>query len=190
MTTAAGKLGATAGSGTLFRGYLGFLRSKNLFDAVRAKVSPATAKLFDNPPAPSVWNDGKHFEEVLTAVHELATPESVQLLGFFTSKEASGPIVSPIIRTMVALSGTSPASIVSKMDRVTSMLTRGYGFAYQPSSETAGTVTIWTDEPKHAAVWHSWQGTFVYFFEMTKVRGTATVQIQPNRCGAAYPLSW
>jgi len=176
---------------TLFRGYIVSLKKMGWLPAVRERVSPEVVELIDRPPFPTQWINVRAHEEVMAALGELAGDPALRQLGYEASRDACGPIITPIIRTLMAISGASPATIFAKLGRISAVVLRGSSFLYTPRSPASGTLEIRIDDPAPRASFVCWEGALASAYDLTDVKGSvAPCVTQPGGCAATYELQW
>ncbi len=86
-------------NGHLVRGLLAELKSRDLFDAVRAGVSPEAQVMMDDPPLHIVWVPSQRCEELFERLGEVAGREKVQEIAYACVQNTTGPLLTPLIKT-------------------------------------------------------------------------------------------
>jgi hypothetical protein len=134
-------------SGTTVRGLLAELKSRGLFEAVRAGVSPEAQAMMDHPPLFITWVPSRRYEELLVRLWEVVGDEKAQQIVLACVVNATGPLVLPLLKTFARIAKGSPASLLKNLGKVLSVQTRGVQFDYEPETERSGYFTARYPEP-------------------------------------------
>ncbi len=147
-------------SGTLVRGMIAELRARGLFDGVRARVSAEAKAMMDDPPLFIAWVPGQAYEELTVQVGQLAGRDAVRALGYANTRNAAGPLITPLVKTYYRWFGGSPVAVLKNLGKVAHVQYRGVGFEYEPETERSGFVTLRHAEPVSDFVYAAWEGAF------------------------------
>ena len=178
-------------SGAVLRADVAWLEKNGLKEAVRERVPADTQALLDKPPLPISWVSGRHVDAVLEAVVAAAGEEKVIQLGEETTRNSLGPVVRPLLKTLVSLFGASPASLFSRLDSVLPVFSRGSTFTYEASGEREGVLRLRIVDSAPRAWFVQWRGTLSFGFEVAGVKGSiASCDIDPDAKGAVYRVAW
>lgn len=154
-------------SGTVVRGLLEELRSRGLFDSVRAGVSPEARAMMDDPPLHITWVPSERHEELLVRLGEIAGREKVREIVYAFMRSAVGPLVAPLVKTYFRLFGASPVSVLKNLGKVAYLLYRGMQLEYEPQTARGGFVTLRHPEPVGDSVYAGWEGALAFGKDLT-----------------------
>ncbi|HEY6912164.1 MAG TPA: hypothetical protein VI356_22485 [Myxococcales bacterium] len=178
-------------SGAVLRADVAWLEKNGLKEAVRERVPAETRALLDKPPLPISWVSGRHVDAVLEAVMAAAGEDKVIQLGAETTRNSFGPVVRPLLKTLVTLFGASPAALFSRLDTVLPVFSRGSTFTYEPSGEREGLLRLRIVDRAPRAWFVQWRGTLAFGFEVAGVNGSiASCDIDARANGAVYRVAW
>ncbi len=128
--------------GSLVRSMVVTVSDHGLRQAVLDRVSPAAAALLRDPPLPTMWVPGPAYNEILQALYEIEGAERLRHL----NREAVDRGLSPLLRAtalgLLRLFGTSPATLLSRLDRQSATTSRGVVTRYVPSGPTSGSLEM------------------------------------------------
>lgn len=178
-------------SGSVLRADVAWLEKNGLKQAVRERVPAETQALLDKPPLPISWVSGRHVDALLEAVMAAAGEEKVIQLGEETTRNSFGPLVRPLLKTLVTLFGASPAALFSRLDTVLPVFSRGSTFTWEPSGEHEGVLRLRIVDRAPRAWFVQWRGTLRFGFEVAGVTGSiASCDIDADAKGAVYRVAW
>ena len=160
--------------GSVVRAVVLTLGSHGLREAVLARVTPAAAELVRDPPLPTMWVDARPHNEIYQALLEVVGAERLRAL----NREAVERDVSPLLRgaamRVLRIFGMSPATLLSKLDRVSGTTARGVIYRYTPIDGASGWFEV--DYPTVQTVplgaFVATGGALTLVFEMCGVKGT------------------
>ncbi len=178
-------------TGAVIRADKEWLAKNGLADQVRARLPPDSAALLDKPPLPITWIPARHVDDLLEAVLAIAGEEKLLQLAEEVTRSSFGPVVRPLLRTLMSLFGASPGSLLGKLDTVLPVFLRGASFTYEPQGEKQGTLRLRTvDQPARAWLLQ-WRGTLRFGFEIAKVTGSIdSCIVDADGKGASYSVRW
>lgn len=177
-------------SGALFRGYVASLNRLGLFSQVLARVDPETARLMTHPPLPTSRIDVRRHEAVMNGALEAGGAKAVRQMGYETARDAAGPVITPVIKTLIALFGATPATLFSRMDRIGSAFLKGLQFDYTPRDERGGRLTITAPDATPPSAFIIWEGALRLAFDLTQVEGRVEPCELVGDRTARYQVAW
>lgn len=127
---------------------------------VYALLSPEARATWENPLT-ARWHPGRHAVEGWAAVVKVGGVRWLEDLNFTLTRQSFGPIVGPLVKIGLTLSGSSPATIFSRLGNLVSVALKGLTFDWQPASASAGTLRVtypWAVPPE--VVDGGWRGIF------------------------------
>jgi hypothetical protein len=174
------------GLGTLFRALVEFVAQQgeaeegggqsagatSVREQVRARVSPQTLALMDNPPSSLAWMDSTPIDELEAAVGEVLGDEALLDFGAKVSRLFGLGMMQPVIRAAFLLFGQSPAAVFANLDRFFTLATRGLSFRWTATGDGQGVVEARFDGPgtPHAA-YIVLQGSLGFVYEISGTVG-------------------
>lgn len=159
-------------------------------EAVRAEVGPE-AKMALESPVSNRWWDGVVNEQLMVALQKLQGDSAVEKVSYDTIKGALGPIVMPLVKVTLALTGSTPNALLSRGGQFLSTSVRGLEVTWSPSGPTGGTYAVRYPVKVPRAYMPLWKGMMAYVFELTGVKGTVTDAVaELDGKTFRYTLSW
>jgi hypothetical protein len=178
-------------SGAVLRADVAWLEKQGLKAAVRERLPPDTQALLDKPPLLITWLAARHIDALLDAVLQIGGEEKLVQLGEETTRASFGPVLRPLLRTLVSLFGASPAALFSKIDSTLPVFVRGASFTYEPGGDREGVLHLRTVDRPPPAWLLQWKGTLRFTFEVANAKGSVTSCVpDPDGRGAVYAVSW
>jgi hypothetical protein len=153
-------------NGNIVRGLLAELRSRGLFEVVREGVSPQAQAMMDSPPLHIAWAPSHPYEELWDRLGGLFGREKVQEIAYACTLNAIGPLITPLIRTYIKLSGASLATTLGHMGSAVAVQYRGVQLDYQPDTDHSTYLTMRFPDPVSDFIYASWEGAFRYGKEL------------------------
>ena len=142
------------------------LRRTGQLDAIGARLSPPALALVKNPFS-TAWQPAKLFEELGEVAGSLIGEAGFEALTYGALKERFGPIVLPMIKSSLAASNRSPATVLKKLNELVKVAIRGIEIVFEPEGATAGVVQIAYPRPVAPHVVRSWVGVMKFAFDST-----------------------
>jgi hypothetical protein len=178
-------------TGSILRTNVAWLAKSGLEAAVRARVPEETRALFDKPPLPSSWVSARHIDALLEGLFAVGGEEALLRLAEDTTRASFGPVVLPLLKTLVALFGASPASMFSRLDSTVSVYMKGASFTYEETGEREGLLRLRTVDQPPRAWFLQWKGRLRFGFEVARVQGSiASCDVDADGKGAVYRVRW
>lgn len=156
----------------VLRSYRAALDARGLLVQVRAYAEPEVQRVLDSPPLPIGWAPSSVADGLFEALGKALPREQVREVGYQAVRDNIGPVLAPILRGLLSLFGSTPASIFGNMDRVSAIMVRGITFGWEPESPTAGAVVTRNPVPVPEAIFAGWEGAFLFAFDICGVKGT------------------
>lgn len=169
-------------------GLLKALKEHGLLEQVLAGVSPAT-RAVAAAPFKQRWHPGTVTEELSFAVPRLADAQRLEDVTYEMAKRSFGPIVTPMIKVAMALTGSSPATIFSRLQEATDVAVRGLDITWLPLGPTRGEVKVGYPWPIPAEVEPVWRGTLRFAFELARTDGRVEKATLTDRT-VTLPVAW
>lgn len=163
------------------------LQKLGRLEGVKAKATPAVAQMFASPNARSWWSAADSFAMTEAIVAEGGV-ELVQRAGQLAVLESLAPILRPLVGVLLALSGPSPATLLSRFGQLSGAAVKNVHFEWTSTGPSSGELTISytvTVPPAYVA-W--WLGGFDFVWETTKKKGTTKATHHGTRLH--FALAW
>lgn len=177
--------------GAVVRGLVRALQKRQLHGTVAGRVSADAKELLDRPPLHVSWTPAAPYEELLRACGQVLSEAEVRELGRELVYEGVGPIIRPLIKTLIGMSGGGPAGMFRTLNRSIPTVYRGVRFDFQSQTDRAGELTVAYDEPVDPILFGIWEGAFVFGRELhgAETRIDPSV-ISADRRSARIRISW
>ena len=124
-----------------FRSYVGTLERDGKRDAVMALVPPETAALMIAPPLAGSWMDMRHMGDIIHAVERIGGLTAVRDFARKAVNDARKPYMG-VVEGVLKLFGTSPATLLKRMNSLVRSFIEGVDYRFIPISERSGTLEI------------------------------------------------
>lgn len=108
---------------------------------VYALLSPEARATFENPLS-ARWHPGAHAIEGWAAIVQVGGMKWLEDLNFELTRKSFGPIVGPLVKIGLTISGSSPATLLSRLGEITSVALRGLAFDWKATGTSAGVLTL------------------------------------------------
>ncbi len=166
------------------------LAAEGLREAVYALISPEARAGFREPHS-ARWHPGRYGIELWNALLELGGKPRVEEFNYQMTKKSFGPIVGPLAKLGMTLSGSTPASIFARLESLVSVALRGVIFEWKLSSPNGGVQTITYPCPIPSdALDAAWRGVFRVGSEIAG----RTIRVDrfeaPTDRSCRFELSW
>lgn len=155
----------------LVRGYIDLFERRGVMEKIRPKMSPALAAFVARPPLPIAWVDATLFYEMLGQAGEVTSYETMRQFAIENTSQQAGPMLLPMLRTLLRLWGATPATIFRNAASVVGVQVKGTKFTYTPETETSGAIDVEPGMVMSQYVYAAWEGTFMYVYEVAGVKG-------------------
>lgn len=175
----------------IVRGYCSALADRDVLAKVREVAPPAVQKVLDQPPLPIGWVPSELMDAFFGAMGKVLTLAEVRAIGYTSVRDNIGPILRPILRGLLRVFGTTPASIFGHFDKVTAIMIRGMKFEWKSGGPTSGTMTLLSPAPMPDATYAGFEGAFLFAFDVCSVKGTVgESRVTQEGCRADVDISW
>ena len=181
--------------GSVARSMATALSDHRLLDEIVAAVSPAARAMLLDPPLPTVWIDGRILNEVYETILRLHGADALRRLNRQAIEQGVSPLIRGAAESILRVFGASPATLLSRLGRVSGTISRGVAYRYDAETETSGTFEIECTHLDNVPL-----GAFIAIiggldlvFEMCSVRGSfgQPEVVQNGRHNRArVPVSW
>lgn len=102
-------------------------------------------------------------------IGDLRGRDAVREMGRKITSQSIARVLRPLIATSMGLFGSTPASVLARVETFSSLMVRNAEFSWKPASETAGTMALQHGVELPDAAYAIWEGVFLYVFELTDV---------------------
>jgi hypothetical protein len=166
------------------------LQAQGLFEAVSAAIGPEGKRALEQPLS-SRWWDGEVNGQIMATLQSLRGDSAVEKLAYDTMKGALGPILMPLVKVTLALTGSTPSGLLSRSSQFLSTSVRGLEATWTSDGPTSGTYVVRYPSRGTGAYLPLWKGTLVYVFGLTGAEGTVhEAKVDPDGQTFRYTLSW
>lgn len=129
-------------------------------DAVWARLSPELRRIYDAPHSVK-WHPGQVGLEGWLAVVAVGGEALLEELNCRMTASSFGPIVRPLVRTILIISGSSPAGVFKRMGQAVSVALRHVTFDWKPQGDHGGAFVVTYPRPMPPeVVGPGWKGVF------------------------------
>ena len=116
-------------------------KARGLLEKALEKCTPATRAVLENPYS-ARWHPGSvlaDFSEALMTVSDAATFEA---LNYDMAKASFGPILRPMVQVALALTGRSPATVLSRVPASLEPVVRNVSCVWASDGKNGGMLTF------------------------------------------------
>lgn len=181
--------------GSVLRSIATTLTENRLFDGIAAAVSPTTRAMMLDPPLPTVWVDGRLLNEIYEAILKLHGADALRRMNRQAIEHGVSPLIRGAAESILRVFGSSPATLLSRLGRVSGTISRGVTYRYDAETETSGMFEIecthLDNVPLGAFI--ALVGGLELVFDMCSVRGSfgQPEVVQNGRHNRVrFPVSW
>ncbi|MDX2009341.1 MAG: hypothetical protein SFW67_04075 [Myxococcaceae bacterium] len=165
------------------------LRRHPSWDALLAKLSPAALALAKDPWS-QTWQPARLLEEVGEVAVATVGGEAFETATHTAMRDRFGPIVLPMLKSSLAASNRSPATVLKKLNELVKVAIRGIDVLFQADAENRGVLQVAYPRPVAPHVLSSWQGVLRFVFEAT-TPGTITQTFHaPHGATLQFAVEW
>src|SRR5262249_46375620 len=126
----------------MFRSYLSMFESRGLLEKLRPKMTPSLAAIVARPPFPVAWVESGLLYEMLELAGDATSYDDIRQIAYENTSQQTGQMIVPMLRTLLRLWGTTPATIFKNMSSVVSVQVKGTKLVYVPETDTSGVMEI------------------------------------------------
>jgi hypothetical protein len=171
------------------------MRKYGILDDVSARVSAASQALLRDPPLQTEWIDARLSIEIYQAGLEVAGNDKLRQISKDAIQGGLAPLLQQTIERVLAIFGASPASLLSRFDRVAGTTARGVVYRYAPLQERSGIFEMelrWLRDVS-PGIFVATSGSMELVFDLCQVKGTfSDPEMVPNGRNnrMRYAVSW
>jgi hypothetical protein len=155
-------------NGSVLRAYVDHVKQLGLMDEVRARLSAEALQKVDKPPLAISWFDSRLSNEITQVVYDLRGRDAVREMGRVITSQSIARVLRPLVASSMSLFGTTPATLLSRLETFSSLMVRNADFSWTPKDERSGTMTLSHGVPLPDAAYALWEGVFLYMFELAQ----------------------
>ena len=155
------------------------LAERRVLEAVHRAASPALKALLDNPMAYSWWDSTVVFELIGVLVRHLGEA-GFKDATFDASHRRMGPIARPLVRVLLALSGSTPEAIFKRVNMFARMGVRGVAASWTPGKAKSGQLSFVFPYDVSKEISLIWWGLIREAFSLLQTGRVFSEDIQPN----------
>jgi hypothetical protein len=117
--------------------------------------------------------------------------DDIRQIAYENTSQQTGQMIVPMLRTLLRLWGTTPATIFKNMSSVVSVQVKGTKLIYVAETDTSGVMEIDPSRVCNPYVYAGWEGVFLFAYEVSGVKGdvSRTVITEGGRYGKCA-LRW
>jgi hypothetical protein len=163
------------------------LKTLGHLEEVVSKCSPGAARMLRSPQQQPWWPTEEFFS-MTDAMAATGGPALLQQVGRLAVFESMSPIVRPLVAALLALSGPSPATLLSRFSQLTSAAIKNVRFEWTATGPTSGSMLITYPVPVPVHYLPLWEGAFDFVWTATKRIGSTRSRYDGTRLH--FELSW
>lgn len=176
---------------SLVRGYVQVFQARGVLDQVRQGMPPETRQLLDQSRMALGWVDQRVLDEVVDSAGRLRGRDFIRDCALENTRLRAGPLVFPLIRTLMTLWGAQPDTLFKRANTLISVQTRGYHFAYEEGGAASGTLVVQAADARSDFIWAAWEGVCLFVYELCRVQGEiGRSDVQDESRKARIPVRW
>lgn len=148
-------------------GFKKALSDMGLLEAVTARVSAATKAVLDAPFSART-HDGAVLADLSDTLRSIGGGEKVQEHAYVMARDALARILIPMFKVALALTGRSPATLLSRLGDSVEQATRGVRVQWQADSANGGKLRIDYPVVVSQSAEDGWRGSLKFLFELVE----------------------
>lgn len=158
---------------------------------VLERVSAQTRAVLEMPHGQR-WHPGAIAVETWGAIIDTSGAPKLEALNLALTRQSFGPIIRPLVKVALALGGSSPATVLARLDDAIKVATRNVHAKWVPQGAQAGSITFEYPGPMRRTdvVEFGWRGAMRFGEELTgKTLRFGAFQSLSDR-SFMFPVSW
>ncbi len=172
------------------RGLVAGAQSRGLLEGVERRLSGDALLSLKDPTARRWWPGAAYNQLALAVVAESST-EEFESICVEMAQHTFGPIVAPMVKVTLALVGSTPGSLLSKLGLLAQVAIRGPTFTWASTGATSGTLTVKYLGPTQPGVAiPSWRATIRYACELTNKGRITRAQATADNVSFIFDVAW
>jgi hypothetical protein len=170
-------------------GLLRAAKAKGLAEAALARCGPQAQAIFAQPYS-ARWHPGPLLTEFSMALIACSSTAVFEELNYEMTRTSFGPIVKPLLQVVMAISGRSPATLLSRLEQSAAQGLKGVAITWTPSGPAGGRVTVVYPHGLPPEVQFAWRGVFRFVGELAGAPVTVR-SVSVSAAGAFdFELGW
>jgi hypothetical protein len=113
------------------------------------------------------WVSALVIQDLTTCVAKAYGDASIEQINFLMTKKSLGKLVLPMMKVALAITGSTPATVFSRLGESLNVAIRGIETTWAPSGAHGGKVTLRYPIVPPSVVHQAWFGVFRFGFELT-----------------------
>ena len=163
------------------------LKKLGQFEAVVATADANAAQMLRVPNAQSWWRAPEAFA-MTQAIVAVGGEDLVHRVGQLAVTESMSMIIRPFVTVLLAISGPSPATLLSRFGQLSQAAVKNVKFDWKPTGPHSGELTVTYPLEIPAEYCAYWLGAFEFVWATTKKAGTT--KAKHNGSSLHFALSW
>lgn len=181
--------------GSILRSFIVAFRAHGISDAAAERLSPAARALIMDPPLPTEWIDASLSIEIYEAALQVVGSEKLRRIAKDATTKGVAPIFQRTVERVIAIFGASPATLLSRLDRVAGATSRGVLYYYTQLQERSAIFEMELPalEDVPPGIFVATAGAMEVIFDLCQVKGTfSDPEMVPNGRNnrMRYAVSW
>jgi hypothetical protein len=175
-------------SATYLAANLSAIRQLGHGEALLAALRPELRATAEAPSTQSWW-PGAVNEQLLRALATVKSDAVVEEVGFLSVQNSIGPIVMPLLKVLLALTGSDPATLFSRLGLFLSSSARGVKPTWKLVEPTLGELSISYPVNVDPVLGTLWHGGLRCALTLLKRDGMITTRLVTDR-SLSFLISW
>lgn len=173
------------------QGFRKALEEVGLFDAVAAKLSPSTKAVLENPFVAKI-HPLSVFRELADTTYQVGGAERYEQHAYVMARLAFGKILTPMFKVALALTGRTPATLMSRVPDSVGQAFRGVTATWEPKGSNGGTLNVVYPIEVPPSAEYAWRGTLRFLFTLLENTLTKIDQFKRDDTGTRLfiDVSW
>jgi hypothetical protein len=146
-------------------GFRKALQDLGLLERVSAKLQPSTKAVLEAPHGART-HDAEVLRDLSDTLYALAGAEVFQQHAYLMARDSLGKILIPMFKVALALTGRTPATLLSRVPDSVHQALRGVKATWEPDGPNAGRLRVDYPQPVPSAAADGWRGTLRFLFEL------------------------
>jgi hypothetical protein len=159
-------------SGSVIRSQIEQLRKAGLYEQALERVAPEARKYLEKPPLSLARIPPLTEYEIWRVIGETKGAQGAKDMGYQLMGEPMGLLIRPILKSILAMMGSTPHSLYSNLPTITAAAATNQTFVYEKKGPTNGTLSITVPTaPGSEWFFFAWEGMLAFAFELCQVKG-------------------
>jgi hypothetical protein len=171
------------------RTYADVLAGDERYSRIASLIPADTAALLANPPLPGTWLDIRHANDIVVAIEQIGGLSAVRDVGRKLTSQSRKPYMIAV-EALIRLCGTSPATLLKRMNRLIESFLQGVVFEYHATSDRGGVLDVAYADPVPMGAFFIQLAGLQDILDLCGVKGVVSYPERTAPHSARFKIQW